>query len=66
MTSGLPLESLRRVGKPNPPTLETVMFVRNCWYAAASDHEVLADTLLVHAVIGYPCWSTASSPMRSR
>lgn len=28
------------------------MFVRNCWYVAAWDHEVLADTLLERTVLG--------------
>lgn len=28
------------------------MFVKNCWYVAAWDHEVLADTLLARTIIG--------------
>ncbi|WP_341892871.1 aromatic ring-hydroxylating dioxygenase subunit alpha [Variovorax sp. YR752] len=28
------------------------MFVRNCWYVAAWDHELLADTLLERTIIG--------------
>lgn len=28
------------------------MFVRNCWYVAAWDHEVLGDTLLERTIIG--------------
>lgn len=28
------------------------MFVKNCWYVAAWDHEVLADTLLARTILG--------------
>ena len=28
------------------------MFLKNCWYVAAWDHEVLADTLLARTIIG--------------
>ncbi|HSW07940.1 aromatic ring-hydroxylating dioxygenase subunit alpha [Aquabacterium sp.] len=28
------------------------MFVKNCWYVAAWDHEVLADTLLARTIVG--------------
>lgn len=28
------------------------MFLKNCWYVAAWDHEVLADTLLARSIIG--------------
>jgi len=30
------------------------MFVKNCWYVAAWDHEVLADTLLPRTILGQP------------
>lgn len=28
------------------------MFIKNCWYVAAWDHEVLADTLLARSILG--------------
>ncbi len=30
------------------------MFIRNCWYVAAWDHELLSDTLLPRTIIGDP------------
>ena len=30
------------------------MFLKNCWYVAAWDHEVLADTLLARTILGQP------------
>ena len=30
------------------------MFIRNCWYVAAWDHELLGDTLLARTIIGEP------------
>ncbi len=30
------------------------MFVKNCWYVAAWDHEILADTLLARTILGEP------------
>lgn len=30
------------------------MFVKNCWYVAAWDHEVLADTLLARTILDQP------------
>jgi phenylpropionate dioxygenase-like ring-hydroxylating dioxygenase large terminal subunit len=30
------------------------MFIRNCWYVVAWDHEIAADTLFARTVIGEP------------
>ena len=44
---------LRKTGSSwDPAAMETSMVVRNCWYVAAWDHEVLGDTLLERTVIG--------------
>src|SRR4249920_1151573 len=30
------------------------MWLKNCWYVAAWDHELLADTLLARTILGQP------------